>query len=49
MANIEEAKKAGGSKYKDKIMKTIEAYKNLSDEDKHCLHIYYGCRFIVEM
>lgn len=42
MANIEEAKKAGGSKYKDKIMKTIEGYKNLSDEEKHCLHIYYG-------
>ncbi|MBK7254440.1 MAG: cob(I)yrinic acid a,c-diamide adenosyltransferase [Ignavibacteria bacterium] len=42
MANIEEAKKAGGSKYKDKIMKTIEGYKNLSAEEKHCLHIYYG-------
>ncbi len=42
MANIEEAKKAGGSKYKDKIKKTIEGYKNLSDEEKHCLHIYYG-------
>ena len=42
MANIEEAKKAGGSKYKDKILKTIEGYKNLSDEEKHCLHIYYG-------
>lgn len=42
MANIEEAKKAGGSKYKDKIMKTIEGYKNLSVEEKHCLHIYYG-------
>lgn len=42
MANLEEAKKAGGSKYKDKIKKTIEGYKNLSDEELHCLHIYYG-------
>ena len=33
---------SGGKKYKDKIMKTIEGYKNLSDEDKNCLHIYYG-------
>jgi len=33
---------SGGKKYKDKIMKTIESYKNLSDEDKNCLHIYYG-------
>lgn len=32
----------GGKKHKDKIMKTIEGYKNLSDEDKNCLHIYYG-------
>ena len=34
--------KPGGKKYKDKIMKTIEGYKNLSDTDKNCLHIYYG-------
>lgn len=32
----------GGKKYKEKIMETIESYKNLSDEDKNCLHIYYG-------
>lgn len=32
----------GGKKNKEKIMKTIESYKNLSEEDKHCLHIYYG-------
>ncbi|MFZ4589673.1 MAG: cob(I)yrinic acid a,c-diamide adenosyltransferase [Ignavibacteria bacterium] len=32
----------GGKKQKEKIMKTIEGYKNLSDEDKNCLHIYYG-------
>ncbi len=42
MVNLEEAKKAGGSKYKDKIRNTIEGYKNLSDEELHCLHIYYG-------
>jgi cob(I)alamin adenosyltransferase len=33
---------SGGKKYKEKIMKTIESYKNLSDEDKNCFHIYYG-------
>lgn len=42
MTKIEQAKKAGGSKYKEKILKTIEGYKNLSEEDKHCFHIYYG-------
>ncbi|MDQ3021233.1 MAG: cob(I)yrinic acid a,c-diamide adenosyltransferase [Bacteroidota bacterium] len=42
MTKIEDAKKAGGSKYKEKILKTIEGYKNLSQEDKHCFHIYYG-------
>lgn len=42
MANIEEAKKAGGTKFKEKILKTIEGYKNLTREDMHCLHIYYG-------
>jgi len=35
-------KQPGGKKNKDKILKTIEGYKNLSDEDKNCLHIYYG-------
>lgn len=33
---------AGGSKYKEKILKTIEGYKNLTDAQKNCLHIYYG-------
>lgn len=32
----------GGDKLKKKMMETIEGYKNLSDEDKNCLHIYYG-------
>jgi cob(I)alamin adenosyltransferase len=40
--NKEEAKSAGGSKYKEKIKETIEGYKNLSEEDKHMFHIYYG-------
>lgn len=38
----EEAKTAGGSKYKEKIKETIEGYKKLSEEDKHMFHIYYG-------
>ena len=42
MTKIEDAKKAGGSKYKKKILQTIESYKDLSKEDKHCLHVYYG-------
>ncbi len=42
MTKIEDAKKAGGSKYKEKILKTIEGYKNLTEEQKHCFHIYYG-------
>jgi cob(I)alamin adenosyltransferase len=42
MTKLEDAKKAGGSKYKEKILKTIEGYKDLSDEEKHCLHVYYG-------
>lgn len=38
----EEAKSSGGTKYKDKIKETIEGYKNLSEQDKNMLHIYYG-------
>ncbi|MBV6479219.1 MAG: Cob(I)yrinic acid a,c-diamide adenosyltransferase [Ignavibacteria bacterium] len=41
-AKIEDAKKAGGNKYKKKIKATIENYKNLSEEDLKCFHIYYG-------
>lgn len=33
---------AGGKKLREKMLKTIEGYKKLSDEDKHCSHIYYG-------
>ncbi|MBS1514424.1 MAG: cob(I)yrinic acid a,c-diamide adenosyltransferase [Bacteroidetes bacterium] len=38
----ENAKSSGGSKFKEKIKETIEGYKNLSEKDKHMLHIYYG-------
>lgn len=33
---------SGGSKFKEKMLKTIEGYKNLSDEQKNCIHIYFG-------
>lgn len=33
---------AGGSKFKEKMMESIEGYKNLSEEQKNCIHIYYG-------
>lgn len=35
-------KKDGGNKLRDRMLKTIEGYSKLSDEDKNCLHIYYG-------
>jgi cob(I)alamin adenosyltransferase len=38
----EQAKSSGGSKFKEKIQETIEGYKNLSEQDKNMLHIYYG-------
>jgi cob(I)alamin adenosyltransferase len=33
---------SGGKKLREKMLKTIEGYKKLSEEDKHCSHIYYG-------
>lgn len=39
---LSEAKKAGGKKYRDKIKKVIEEYKNLPGEQKHQVHVYYG-------
>jgi cob(I)alamin adenosyltransferase len=39
---LDEAKQAGGKKYKEKIKKIIEDYHNLPDEKKHQLHIYFG-------
>lgn len=32
----------GGSKLQEKMKKTIEGYKDLSEEDKRCIHVYYG-------
>ncbi|MCB0725497.1 MAG: cob(I)yrinic acid a,c-diamide adenosyltransferase [Ignavibacteriae bacterium] len=32
----------GGSKLHEKMMKTLEGYKELSDEEKNCIHVYYG-------
>lgn len=39
---IDDLQKSGGDKFKEKMLKTIEGYKNLSDEEKNCLHIYFG-------
>lgn len=39
---LSEAKKAGGKKYRDKIRRVIEEYKNLPEEQKHQVQIYYG-------
>ena len=39
---IEEAKKAGGKKYREKIQKVISEYEQLPDEKKHQIHVYYG-------
>ncbi len=39
---LEEAKKAGGKKYKEKVQKVLEEYENLPDEKKHQSHLYYG-------
>ncbi len=39
---IEEARKAGGKKYKEKIKRVISKFDELPDEKKHQVHIYYG-------
>lgn len=39
---IQEAKEAGGKKYREKIKKVISDYEKLPDEKKHQVHIYYG-------
>jgi len=39
---IDDLQKSGGDKFKEKMLKTIEGYKNLTDEEKNCLHVYYG-------
>lgn len=39
---IEEAKKAGGKKYREKVQKVLKEYEALPDEKKHQSHLYYG-------
>ncbi len=39
---IEEAKKAGGKKYREKVQKVLKEYEELPDEKKHQSHLYYG-------
>jgi cob(I)alamin adenosyltransferase len=39
---MEEAKKSGGKKYREKVKKVLEAYEKLPDEKKHQIHLYYG-------
>ena len=39
---IEEAKKAGGKKYREKVQKVLKEYESLPDEKKHQIHVYYG-------
>jgi cob(I)alamin adenosyltransferase len=39
---MEEAKKAGGKKYREKIKKVIDEFEKLPDEKKHQIHLYYG-------
>ena len=33
---------SGGSKFKEKMLKTIEGYKSLTEEQKNCIHLYFG-------
>lgn len=39
---MEDAKKAGGKKYREKVQKVLEEYEKLPDEQKHQSHLYYG-------
>lgn len=39
---IEEAKKSGGKKYREKVKKVLSEYEKLPDAQKHQVHIYYG-------
>jgi cob(I)alamin adenosyltransferase len=39
---IEEAKKSGGKKYREKVQKVLSEYEKLSGEQKHQIHVYYG-------
>ncbi|MGA2668364.1 MAG: cob(I)yrinic acid a,c-diamide adenosyltransferase [Ignavibacteria bacterium] len=39
---IEEAKKSGGKKYREKVQKVLSEYEKLQDAQKHQIHVYYG-------
>ncbi len=39
---LEDAKKAGGKKYREKVQKVLAEYEKLPDEEKHQSHLYYG-------
>lgn len=39
---MEEAKNAGGKKYREKVKKVLDEYEKLPDEKKHQIHLYYG-------
>jgi len=39
---LEEAKKAGGTKYREKVQKVLKEYEELPDEKKNQIHVYYG-------
>ncbi|MCX7877024.1 MAG: cob(I)yrinic acid a,c-diamide adenosyltransferase [Ignavibacteria bacterium] len=39
---LEEAKKAGGTKYREKVKKAIRDFEKLPEEKKHQSHLYYG-------
>lgn len=40
--SMEDAKKAGGKKYREKVQKVLDEYSKLPDEAKHQSHLYYG-------
>jgi cob(I)alamin adenosyltransferase len=39
---LEEAKQAGGSKYREKVQKVMKEFEELPEKEKHQIHIYYG-------
>jgi cob(I)alamin adenosyltransferase len=40
--DINKLEKSGGKKLKEKMLETIKKYQYLTEEEKNCLHIYYG-------
>lgn len=39
---LEEAKKAGGKKYREKVARVLKEFDKLPDEKKNQIHVYYG-------